>query len=344
MNNFAKLIVNWQKRAGRHGLPWQAADPYQIWLSEIMLQQTQVKTVIPYYKRFINTLPSIAALAHAPEDEVMQLWSGLGYYARARNLQRAAKQILEQHEGNFPTEFESILALPGVGRSTAAAISVFAFNKRHAILDGNVKRVLARHFGVEGDVKSKPVEARLWQLAQRELPTTSLKAYTQGLMDMGAVICTSRSPQCAQCPVNTTCVAFLEQRVNALPGKGETRTIPQRKVKMLILTAKGNVLLEKRAACGIWGGLWSLPEAPMAADVVQEVMQRWGMACRSASKLSMVKHAFTHYALTIYPYLLEVSQLRSTTNNPTLMWMALDQAHSTALPAPVKKMLIRLRQ
>ena len=341
MNAFAKKIIAWQRREGRHGLPWQGTrDPYRIWLSEIMLQQTQVATVIPYYEHFLLRFADVAALAHAEDDDVMQRWAGLGYYARARNLHRAARHIVERHEGVFPGDFEAILALPGIGRSTAAAISVFAFGERRPILDGNVKRVLARHFGVEGDVKSRPVEDALWLIAKKELPRKEIETYTQGLMDLGAIICTRTQPACLLCPVRKTCVAFNEGRIEALPGKGQKRETPHRQTRMLVILWRGEVLLEKRPPSGIWGGLWCLPELPVEQDVFEFLHKRYALKGRTVRELDRVEHGFSHYSLSIFPVEIAITGTDSRAMEPGLMWVNLEEATGAAIPAPVKRILL----
>ncbi len=258
---FATRLVAWQRAHGRHDLPWQnTRDPYRIWLSEVMLQQTQVGTVLAYYARFLAAFPDIASLAAAPLDAVLARWSGLGYYRRARHLHAAARCIVEQHGGVFPRDVETIARLPGVGRSTAAAIAAFAFGTCGAILDGNVKRVLARHRGVEGYPGLARVEAALWSVAEALLPDAGIEAYTQGLMDLGASVCARRNPQCAACPVATDCTARLTNRIDALPAPRPARVLPRRAVQMLLLEHAGEILLEKRAPTGVWGSLWCLPE------------------------------------------------------------------------------------
>jgi A/G-specific adenine glycosylase len=340
---FATRVSNWQKQHGRHGLPWQGTrDAYRVWLSEIMLQQTQVTTVIDYYHRFVARFPTIRALADAPADDVMQLWAGLGYYARARNLHRAAQTVVAEHDGVFPSDFAAIHALPGIGRSTAAAISAFAFGERRAILDGNVKRVFARHFGVAGDVKSKAIEDALWALAEDELPSKDIEAYTQGLMDLGATLCARSKPACLLCPVRATCVAHAEGRVEELPGKSVKRPVPHREIQMLVLIASGEVLLEKRPQTGIWGGLWSLPEVDAAADATEEAVKRFAIMCRSAGALPTVEHGFTHYSLSIHPKQIAVSARTPQVMEPRFMWINLEDAVNAAVPAPVKRILASL--
>ena len=340
MSAFARKIITWQAREGRHGLPWQETrDPYRIWLSEIMLQQTQVGTVISYYQRFLSRFPDIATLASADDDHVMQRWAGLGYYARARNLHRAARQIVEFHQGVFPANFDAILALPGIGRSTAAAISAFAFGERRPILDGNVKRVLARHFGVAGDVKSRPVETALWLLAEEMLPKSGIENYTQGLMDLGAIICTRTQPTCLLCPLRKSCVAFNAGRIEELPGKGMKRETPHRQTRMLVILSCGEVLLEKRPPTGIWGGLWCLPELAVEQDVFEVLHKRYALKGRTVRELDRVEHGFTHYSLSIFPVEIAITGVEPHTMEPGLMWVNLDEVMGAAIPAPVKRIL-----
>lgn len=343
MSAFAKKIIAWQTREGRHDLPWQdTKDPYRIWLSEIMLQQTQVATVIPYYQRFLKRFPDVVTLANAPADDLMQLWAGLGYYARARNLHAAAKQIATIHQGVFPGEFDAIYALPGIGRSTAAAISAFAFGERRAILDGNVKRVFTRHFGIEGDAKRKPVEDRLWEVAEKELPKTAIENYTQGVMDLGASICTRTKPSCLLCPVRKSCVALFEGRIDEFPGKSSKRAMPHRQTRMLIILSKGEVLLEKRPPTGIWGGLWCLPELPLDKDVFDVLHKRYGLRGRTLRQLDRMEHSFTHYSLSIFPVAITLTGAAARAMEPGLMWVDTREAVHAAIPAPVKRILLKL--
>jgi A/G-specific adenine glycosylase len=305
--SFADKLVAWQRRAGRHELPWQGTrDPYRIWLSEVMLQQTQVGAVIPYYERFLEKYPTVKSLARANQEEVLQLWSGLGYYARGRNLHAAAKAIARN---GFP---EDLASLPGVGRSTAAAIAVFAFGRRAAILDGNARRVLARVFGV-------PEPG--WDLAERELPEKDVAAYTQALMDLGATVCT-RKPRCEACPVSGMCVARKTKRIAQFPPRKAKPAVPQRSTTWLVLRHGGEVLLQKRPADGIWGGLWCFPQASGKVK---------------GTKLAPIEHGFTHFRLRIHPVLREV---RAKTGNG--LWMDIADAQGAAVPAPVRRLLSRL--
>lgn len=337
---FAPALVAWQKRRGRHDLPWQQTrDPYAVWLSEIMLQQTQVSAVIPYFQRFLRRFPTIAALAAAPIDDVLALWSGLGYYSRARNLYRAAQNIVAVHGGQFPKSLEAVMALPGIGRSTAAAILVFAFGKRGAILDGNVKRVLARVRGIAGYPGESAVAARLWAEAELLLPKTGLRPYTQGLMDLGATVCTRRKPRCAECPVQHLCVARRTGRTAELPAPKPRKALPQRRTMMLILQRAGEVLLEKRPSSGIWGGLWCFPEADADADAAAVCLQRYGAKVELRESLPVVAHGFTHYHLDIVPQPAVVRTWPQRAAEPGLLWLSLADADGAAMPAPVRVIL-----
>jgi A/G-specific adenine glycosylase len=343
MATFAAKIVTWQKRHGRHDLPWQGTrDPYAVWLSEVMLQQTQVATVIPYYLRFLARFPDVATLAAAPLDEVLRLWSGLGYYSRARNLHRAAGVIATGHGGRFPRRFEHVAALPGVGRSTAAAICVFAYGQRHAILDGNVKRVLARHRGIRGYAGEKRVADRLWQAAEDLLPRRGVEAYTQGLMDLGATVCIRSRPQCPACPVHASCVAHLRGWVGRLPAPRPRKRLPHKRTIMLALVRAGEVLLEKRPPSGIWGGMWCLPEAARKTDLEADCLKRFGAHVVEVEALETLPHGFTHFKLDIQPLRLRVSALAPNAPSPGMMWLSLEEARGAAIPAPVRQILSRL--
>ncbi|MBZ0091582.1 MAG: A/G-specific adenine glycosylase [Sulfuricellaceae bacterium] len=338
--DFSARLISWQKKHGRHNLPWQQnRGPYAIWLSEIMLQQTQVATVIPYYLRFLARFPNISSLAQATEDEVLSLWSGLGYYSRARNLHLAAQIMLKRHNGEFPNAFEQILALPGIGRSTAAAICSFAFGQRHAILDGNVKRVLARYGGINGHPGDKPVADKLWQQAEALLPQGEIEAYTQGLMDLGSRVCTRSRPVCTACPVMAECVAHQAGRVAELPTPRPKKVLPEKHTAMWLLIHNGEVFLEKRPAPGIWGGLWSLPEGDPEADAERDIMSRYGVMVKSRQPLPPLEHGFSHYKLCIAPLLLHVGRVAPQASQAARMWIDLEDAQGAALPAPVKKLL-----
>ena len=334
--SFAARLVAWQKRHGRRGLPWQGTtDPYRIWLSEVMLQQTQVSAVIPYYERFLRQFPTVEALARASEDAVLRLWSGLGYYARGRNLHAAAKQIVAQ--GRFPGTAEAIGALPGVGRSTAAAIAAFAFGERAAILDGNVKRVLARCFGIDGWPGAPVVQARLWLIAEKLLPRRAIGTYTQALMDLGATVCVRTKPLCKQCPVSTRCLAYKKDLVGALPTPRPRSHRPERSATWLILRRAGQVLLERRPGLGLWGGLWSFPECDHRdpRSFCREVLNYDVEAMRD---LAPLQHGFTHFQLHIRPVVCDV-RASARAEAPGRLWLDLPDAREAAIPAPVKKVL-----
>jgi A/G-specific adenine glycosylase len=338
--SFAARLVRWQKSHGRHDLPWQRThDPYRIWLSEIMLQQTQVATVTPYYQRFLAALPDVQALAAAPQDRVLELWSGLGYYRRAHHLHAAAKAIVAQHGGAFPRDAATIATLPGIGRSTAAAISVLAFGARAAILDGNVKRVLARHRGIAGFPGAPKVESALWSVAEALLPARDVAVYTQALMDLGATVCTRTTPRCAECPVAADCVARVEDRAAELPSPRPKRMLPQRAVRVLVIERAGTILFEKRPAVGIWGGLWSLPEADVDADVVAHCRARFAARVAAGCEFAPIEHGFTHYRLTIRPQRVGVRSWPPRAESPGLLWLTREDALAAALPAPIRKLL-----
>jgi A/G-specific adenine glycosylase len=332
MHSFATRVVRWQRRHGRHDLPWQDRDPYCVWLSEIMLQQTRVETVIPYFKRFLERFPNPASLARAPVDEVLRLWSGLGYYARARNLHTAARQIVKVHEGSLPDNAAALETLPGVGRSTAGAIAALAFGQPAAMLDANARRVLERYFG------SKKEKA-LWSLARDLVPGRSAAAYTQGLMDLGAMVCTPTAPACAQCPVSTECRAHRNGVIAPRNGKRRRSALPVRNCTWMVLVHRGRVLLERRPPRGIWGGLWTFPE--VAAGKVEAGAARLGCSVAKQTRLAPFEHGFTHLRLCVQPILCHVTGKRSV-GKAGLHWFRLDTAKTAALPAPARKLLDRL--
>ncbi|HSH86035.1 MAG TPA: A/G-specific adenine glycosylase [Methylophilus sp.] len=344
MSLFAEKLIAWQQVHGRHDLPWQQTrDPYAVWVSEIMLQQTQVSAVIGYYSRFMARFPTIASLAEASQDEVMQHWSGLGYYSRARNLHHAAQTIMREYEGVFPQDFNQIQALKGIGRSTAAAISVFAFQQQQTILDGNVKRVLARLHAVDGWPGLPLIEKQLWTLAESLLPDKELPAYIQGLMDFGATFCKRSKPRCADCPMQDQCQAFLQQRVSQLPASKPRKAIPQKQTTMLMILDAGEILLEKRPNQGIWGGLWSLPEIAPTQVSVQQVQEKYGLQTEPLEVLPVLWHTFTHFKLEITPQPLQLSGHRSSLP-PNMQWLSMNDAIDAALPAPVRTLIKTLQQ
>ncbi len=331
---FTEPLIAWQKSAGRHDLPWQnTRDPYRIWLSEIMLQQTQVTTVIPYYQRFLDSFPEVAALAAAPIDRVIEHWAGLGYYARARNLHRCAQRIVAEHGGEFPQTAEQLAEMPGIGRSTAAAIAAFAFGQRSAILDGNVKRVLCRQFGIAGFPGATAVDRKLWQLAESLLPERDIAAYTQGLMDLGATCCTRSRPNCPVCPVAEACIARRDQRQAELPTARPRPTIPERESSFVLFSDGQRLLLERRPPTGLWGGLLVPPEGSP-----EEAAARLGLLIREQRAMAPLKHAFTHFRLTLRPVLCLVER-QNAVAEAGREWLEIARAADAGVPTPIRKLL-----
>src|SRR5512135_593859 len=339
--DFASCLIRWQKQHGRHDLPWQGADAYRVWLSEIMLQQTQVATVIPYYQRFTAAFPTIAALAAASEEQVLTHWSGLGYYARGRNLHKAARIIVEQFGGEFPRRFEDIVELPGVGRSTAAAVCALAYHERRAILDGNVKRVLARYCGIEGWAGEKKVEEELWRQAEALLPPQDVATYTQALMDMGATVCTRSRPKCVLCPVQADCVALQSDRIAELPSPRPRKAVPERHAVFLLLMHGNDILLEKRPGSGIWGGLWCPPQFDDEV-AARDWFLRNGMVASEGEKLETFTHTFTHFKLHITPLRVQLAHKPLRAMQPGMLWLDVGEALGAAIPTPVRKVLQQL--
>jgi len=335
---FSQQLISWQKQHGRHGLPWQGRDAYRVWLSEIMLQQTQVATVIPYYLRFVASFPDIAALADATEDQVLTHWSGLGYYARGRNLHKAVQLIVKKHRGEFPRDFEQIIELPGIGRSTAAAICALAYHERRAILDGNVKRVLARYCGIEGWAGEKMVEEKLWQQAETLLPECDVATYTQALMDMGATVCTRTKPKCVLCPVQADCVALQSERIATLPSPRPRKAVPERLATFLLLMHGNDILLEKRPGSGIWGGLWCPPQFD-DEDAARDWFDRKGMDASEGQRLDIFTHTFTHFKLHITPLKIQLVRKPLIAAQPGSIWLDAGEALGAAIPTPVRVML-----
>ncbi|KGO98129.1 A/G-specific adenine glycosylase [Novilysobacter defluvii] len=340
---FAARLLAWFDHAGRHDLPWQhPRSPYRVWLSEIMLQQTRVATVIPYFQRFVAALPELPALAAASQEQVLALWSGLGYYARARNLHAAAKLCTERHAGKLPRGIDELQALPGIGRSTAAAIAAQAWGARHAILDGNVKRVLARYHGVEGWPNLPRVEKALWALAEGHLPDARLADYTQAQMDLGATVCTRADPACLLCPLRDDCVARREGRTAELPTPRPGKVLPQRHATVLWLEdAHGRILLQQRPPAGIWAALWTLPQAD-DADAAREWFARhlhgdFGLG----EALPPVDHAFSHYRLQLQPLRWRGIESRlAVGDNEGLRWVAPGDLDRLGIPAPIRRLLV----
>ncbi|MEX2352766.1 MAG: A/G-specific adenine glycosylase [Gammaproteobacteria bacterium] len=341
MNSFARKLLAWYRVHGRHDLPWQQPDPYRIWVSEIMLQQTQVRTVIPYFERFIERFPDVQSLAGADLDEVLHLWSGLGYYARARNLYKAAEIISNDLQGVFPREIEALMKLPGIGRSTAGAILALSQGQRHPILDGNVKRVLTRYYGISGWPGESKVEAGLWSIAERETPQEDVAAYTQAIMDLGATVCTRSRTRCDQCPVAVECYARREGLQTAFPARKQKKTLPVRSAVFTILeNAEGEVLLEKRPPAGIWGGLWSLPECPVDEEIPAWIKRQFGSTVSGLTQQTPLRHTFSHFHLDIHPYRakLEGTDL-AVGDREQICWYKPGPGIRLGLAAPVKKLL-----
>lgn len=351
----APRLIAWQRVHGRHGLPWQQTrDPYRVWLSEIMLQQTQVAAVIEYYTRFLKAFPTLKKLAQAQTPEVMAQWAGLGYYARARNLHACAQRVVSEWGGSFPTTAQELVTLPGIGPSTAAAIAAFCFGERAAILDGNVKRVFARHGGIEGDPSTRAVEQQLLGMAREQLPSAracnedanAMATYTQGLMDLGATLCTRSRPRCQDCPIHSDCMARKEGRTDELPSARTRKTLPERSVAIMLAHRSGHILLEQRPATGIWGGLWSLPE--FSADVSStDFCVSLGLQVTKIERLPAFLHVFTHYRLTIAPVIARTTEPKSSAaeqslSKPTLHWTKISSLHRIGLPAPIRKLLLGL--
>ena len=341
-DRFAGKLLAWFDVSGRHDLPWQhPRTPYRVWLSEIMLQQTQVRVVVPYFERFIAALPDVAALAAAPLDNVLALWSGLGYYARARNLHAAARACMEQHGDNLPRDFDSLLALPGIGRSTAGAILAQAWGERFAILDGNVKRVLCRYHGIEGWPGLPKVEKSLWEFAGSHLPRERLADYTQAQMDFGATLCTRRDPACVLCPLQGDCIALATGRIAELPTPKPGKPLPERNAHVLLLRdAQGRILLQRRPPAGVWASLWSLPEADS-----HENARSWFEAhiegdYDNGEPLDTIAHGFTHYHLDLQPLRWrEVAALATVRDNDDLRWVAHGELITLGIPAPIRTLL-----
>ena len=333
----AAAVVRWQRRHGRRDLPWQGTrDPYRVWLSEVMLQQTQVATVLEYYPRFLARFPDLAALAAAPLDDVLALWSGLGYYSRARHLHRCAQAVVAEQGGRFPATRAGLQALPGIGRSTAAAIAAFCFGQREAILDGNVKRVLTRALGFEGDLASAAEEQRLWALAESLLPSRDVDVYTQGLMDLGATVCRARRPDCERCPLAASCAARAAGTPERFPVKSRRLRRGRREAALLWLRRGGRLWLVQRPERGVWAGLWSLPEFDSVATLEQAVDGWPGQG----EWLAPVAHALTHFDWTLHPL---AWRLPARTPVPAAAgpgrWFTPVQALSLGLPAPVRRLI-----
>lgn len=342
---FARRLLAWFDRHGRHDLPWQQdINPYRVWVSEIMLQQTQVATVIGYYQRFMQRFPTVQSLAEAPIDDVLHLWSGLGYYARARNLHKAAQTVCEQYAGQFPDTHEAMQSLPGIGRSTAAAILSISCGQRHAILDGNVKRVLARHRAVEGWPGTTAVADTLWDWAERYTPEDRVADYTQAIMDLGATLCTRSKPLCNFCPVEEDCLALAQNRVTDFPGRKPKKDKPVRRATMLIVRdANGRVLLQQRPPSGIWGGLWGFPQYDDDKQALQGLKVDFGLTANQQQAWGELRHTFSHFHLDITPLLLTVGNgADACRDGAATLWFDPAAPSNVGLAAPVSKLLARL--
>ena len=338
----ASLLLTWWDQHGRRDLRWQQnPTPYRVWVSEIMLQQTQVTTVARYYDIFMQAFPDVQALADAPADEVLHRWSGLGYYARARNLHRAAQLVRDQHRGVLPADFDELSALPGIGRSTAGAILALSSGQRHAILDGNVKRVLARVFRIEGLPGESAVQRELWTLAERCTPMQRVAHYTQAIMDLGASVCTRRKPACEPCPLRHGCLAFAEGLTGQLPTRKPAKARPLRScVLLLCARADGAVLLERRADAGIWGGLWGLPEISSVDAAGKWCSARFGSAPELVQVGRVFRHGFTHFDLDITPVECHLARVPlRVMEDDRWLWYNKDAPAKIGLAAPVTKLL-----
>jgi A/G-specific adenine glycosylase len=344
IESFAARLLAWFATHGRKDLPWQyPKDAYRTWVSEIMLQQTQVQTVIPYFERFMARFPDVTALADAAQDEVLQHWSGLGYYARARNLHRAAQIVRDEHGGEFPDTLAAVMALPGIGRSTAGAILALSKDQRHAILDGNVKRVLARHEAVAGWPGTTAVANRLWEIAERNTPTDEVAAYTQAIMDLGATLCTRSNPACDRCPVAADCTALNTVSVTLFPGRKPKKEKPRRATTMVLANRDGHVYLERRPEAGIWGGLWSLPEVngKTVDEWCRDRLEREPLRVES---WHVLRHSFSHYDLDIQPIVVRIdAPLSKVADSDDVAWHRLDDELPGGVAAPVNRLLEQLR-
>ncbi len=345
MSEFAERLLGWFDEHGRKDLPWQKdINPYRVWVSEIMLQQTQVQTVIPYFERFMVAFPDVVSLADADSDEVLAHWTGLGYYARARNLHKTARLVRDEHGGHFPTAFDDVVALPGIGRSTAGAILSIACGQRHAILDGNVKRVLARHRAIAGWPGKTAVLNELWEAAEANTPEHRIADYTQAIMDLGATLCTRSKPGCDHCPVRSDCEAFAAGSVTEYPGRKPRKEKPLRQTTMVLASADGHVLLRRRPEAGIWGGLWSLPEVD-CGSVEDWCGEELSADAASTETWRVVRHSFSHYDLDILPVVVRIEsepgRVRDTDDET---WHQLGASLPGGVAAPVLKLIEELQK
>lgn len=346
-SNFSDALLRWFDVAGRKHLPWQQdRTPYRVWVSEIMLQQTQVSTVIPYYQRFMEKFPTVEKLASAPIDEVLHLWTGLGYYARARHMHRAAQLICQQHQGQLPRDHAQLHTLPGIGRSTASAILALSWNDPHPILDGNVKRVLTRVYAIHGYPSDAKIETQLWQLAQRCTPSVRVADYTQAIMDLGATLCTRRLPRCQQCPLMSFCQAQQLSLQQILPTPKPKRARPRRsEVALVIVDSQGRVLLKQRPPAGIWGGLWTCPQFTDRPSAHAWMHQRWiESSADQLHGMPAIEHAFTHFDLHLQPYLLKLpDSCLAIAEAEGYRWFDPTQPDRIGLPKPLLSIIQSLK-
>ncbi|MDA7760604.1 A/G-specific adenine glycosylase [bacterium] len=338
---FQQAVLNWFEHQGRTNLPWQnPTTPYRVWISEIMLQQTQVATVIPYFERFMQSFPCIESLANASVDDVLHHWTGLGYYARARNLHKTAQIVAFEHQQQFPDTVEALSALPGIGRSTAGAIRSIGFKKPAAILDGNVKRVLARFSATAGWPGKTAVHNQLWDIAEHYSPLERTEQYTQAMMDLGALVCTRSNPQCYQCPIESNCKASLKGEQSLFPGKKPKKAIPVRESIFLMLRSpEGDILLQQNPPAGLWGGLWVMPTIDQLSelDALAESLQ---LEIKTTNFLTEKRHSFSHFHLDYQVYELEVLALyNKVAENSSVVWYNRNNPLSLGMPAPIKALL-----
>lgn len=341
-HSFSQRVLTWFDQHGRHDLPWQHnTTPYRVWVSEIMLQQTQVATVIPYYTAFMKQFPTLKSLALASQDAVMSQWSGLGYYSRARHLHRCAQQLHQHHGGRFPNHVDELMKLPGIGRSTAGAILSLSKNHHAPILDGNVKRVLARHFAVPGWPGQQAVLNALWSLSETHTPQERCGPYNQAMMDLGATVCTRTQPRCTQCPVNKTCTAYADDQIDQFPGKKPKASHRRREETLLLMihNHQGSLLLEKRPNTGIWGGLWCFPECNTLDDINAHCTNMLNVAVRTVTPQPQFKHVFSHYDLYITPVVIHLHQHNIAIDDGRQVWYTLSQPLPGGIAKPTQQLL-----
>lgn len=343
--NITTKILRWYSQHGRADLPWrQNISAYRVWISEIMLQQTQVTTVIPYFLRFMTRFPDINALASASLDEVLKHWAGLGYYSRARNLHASAKIIMKQWNGTFPTNFSDVIELPGIGRSTAGAILSIAYHQALPILDGNVKRVLSRLHAITEWPGAPKVQTRLWELATQYTPVKSANDYTQAIMDFGATLCTRAKPRCTECPLQKKCMAYLERKTGEIPASRPKRSIPTKETfALIIMDDKNRLFLEKRPPTGIWGGLWSFPQCPPELDPISWCYNTYGISITPLRNLDILQHTFSHFHLLITPVVAQLTSLpRTIMDRNDQIWYDANQLQTIGTPSPIKRLLSQM--